>query len=151
MSDALRDTAILLDALEVEIRRGRFRRERQPRRIEAWSRYGVVFATRVRPSSAALPERSRGSVTVVTPHAHTASRLLDRIDEAFAPLLGRQYGPDFFERIAEAVTEHLASCPPGEDTERSLLEVILREARDLCSEMADGDFPCRYLGEGDHR
>ncbi|MDB4285358.1 hypothetical protein N9903_00425 [bacterium] len=151
MSDTLRDTAVLLDAMEIEIRRGRFRSEKQPRRIVAWNRHGIAFVTRMRPSSASLPGFSRGPITVVTPHAHTAGWLLTRIDEAFAPLLGRQYSWDFFERIAEAVTEHLAFIPPGEDTAVNLLKVILREARDICSEMAEGDFPCLYLEEGDLR
>ena len=47
MTDALRDTAILLDALEVEMRRGRFRPEKQSRRNVAWPGPGSVFAARV--------------------------------------------------------------------------------------------------------
>lgn len=147
MIGTLRDTAVLLDALDVEIRRGKFRLAKQPRRIVAWSRHGIALVTRVRPSSASLPGISRGPITVVTPHAHSAAWLLTRIDEAFAPLLGRQYGWDFFERIAEAATEHLAFIPPGEDTAVNLLKVILREARDICSDMDGGSFPRLFLEE----
>lgn len=145
MKKTIRDTGILLDALEVELRRGRFHPAKKPRSIIGWKGPGVTFATRV-------PGRRRGSAVsgsrlVISSHAHAAGNLLGRIDEAFSPLLREHIKWDFFERIAEGVTEYTAFIPPGQDTEESFLRVILREARDILDEMEKGDFPSVHFDE----
>lgn len=146
MKGTIRDTRTLLDALEVELRRGHFHPLRTPRRIVGWEGPGVVFVTRL-----ARRRGGRGkngsSYTVVTPHAHAAGALMDRIDRAFHPLLGTDLRWDFHERIAEGITEYCAFIPPAQDSEESLLRVILREARDILKDMEDGHFPCVHFEE----
>ncbi len=146
MKDMLRDTRTLLDALEVELRRGRFHSPGRPRRLTGWEGPGVVFVTRI-PRRGQGRGNNGGSYTVVTPHAHAAGALLARIDQAFSPLLGAHLRWDFFERIAEGVTEYCAFIPPSQDSEDSLLRVILREARDILQDMEDGQFPSVHFDD----
>lgn len=150
MGSVIEDTRTLLEALRVEIRRGCFRSEKTPRRIVAWKGPGAAFMTRPKfTSHPALGPRGE-PVAVVTRHAHAADRLLQRIDGAFAPLLGTQLRWDFFERIGEAVIDYCAFVPTEMDTEENLLLVVLREACDVLDEMEGGDFPYVHIaGEGD--
>lgn len=139
MSNTLQDTRILLDAIEVAIRRDEFRAEKTSRRLVGWEGPGVIFSTKLRVSNKAAP---CNQLTVITPHAHTAGWLLDRIRSAFAPLIGGgeiQY--DFFERIAEAVNEYSAVIPLSDDSDINILKLILREARDILKDMETGEFP----------
>jgi hypothetical protein len=144
MSDTLKDTRILLDAIEVGIRRGEFRPEKTSRRVVGWEGPGVVFSTRLKVSAKAVPCHQ---LTVVTPHAHTAGWVLDRIKSAFAPLLGEHIQYDFFERIAEAVNEYSAVMPLADDSDINILKLILREARDILEDMETGEFP--HVPQGD--
>lgn len=148
MNGTIGDTRTLLDGLRVEIRRGHFRTDRAPRRIVAWKGPGAAFMTRAKftghPSFGLRGE----PVAVITPHAHAAARLLERLDGAFAPLLGVQLRWDFFERIGEAVIDYCAFVPSELDTEDNLLLVILREAGDLLGEMEKGEFPYVHSADG---
>jgi hypothetical protein len=138
MTDTLKDTRILLDAIEVGIRRGEYREKKIPRRIIGWEGPGAVFSTRLQVSADAAP---CNQITVVTPHAHTAGWLLDRIESAFSPLLGEDIKYDFFERIAEAVNEYSAVISLADDSDINILKLILREARDILGDMETGEFP----------
>jgi hypothetical protein len=138
MSDTLQDTRILLDAIEVAIRRDEFRAEKTSRRLVGWEGPGVIFSTKLRVSAKAAPCHQ---LTVITPHAHTAGWLLDRIRSAFAPLIAGEILYDFFERIAEAVNEYSAVIPLADDSEINILKLILREARDILEDMEIGEFP----------
>jgi len=142
-----RETAVLLDALGIEIGRGAFRRHKGKRRIVAWSGPGVHFATRLTLGGRSATGLQCGSTAVITPHAHAARWILERIDEAFEPLLGKQMRWDFFERIAGGVQDYLAFIPPDQDSDVNLLKVILRESRDILAEMDAGEFPSLYHGE----
>ena len=144
MSNALKDTRILLDAIEVGIRRGEYRTDKTSRRIVGWEGPGAVFCTRLRMSAKAAP---CNQLIVITPHAHTAGWLLERIGSAFAPLLGEQIQYDFFERIAEAVNEYSAVIPLADDSDINILRLILREARDILEDMETGEFP--YVPQND--
>jgi hypothetical protein len=144
MNNALKDTQILLDAIEVGIRRGEYRKEKTSRRIVGWEGPGAVFCTKLRVSADIVPCHQ---LKVITPHAHTAGWLLDRIGSAFAPLLGEDIKYDFFERIAEAVNEYSAVIPLADDSEINILKLILREARDIIEEMEAGEFP--YVPQDD--
>jgi hypothetical protein len=147
MMDALRDTGTLLDALEIEMRRRRYRSEKPPRRIVGWRGPGVLFVTRLTPVRA-LPGLSPHPVTIVTPHSHAAGWLLDRLDDAFSPLLGTQLRFDFFERLAEAAEAYTTIIAAAHDTDENLLKILLREARDILEEMTEGEFPY-VLQEGE--
>ena len=142
-----RETAMLLDALGIGIKRGAFRRNAGKRRIVAWSGHGVHFATRLTAGGSKAGEALCGSTVVVTPHAHAARWILEGIDEAFEPLLGEQMRWDFFERVAAGVQDYLSFIPPEQDSDVNLLKVILRESRDILTEMAAGEFPSLYHGE----
>jgi hypothetical protein len=145
--DALRDTGILLDALEIQMRRHAYRSVKPPRTIVAWRGPGVLFATRIT-SVKSLPGLSPHPVTVVTPHAHAAAWLLERLDYAFSPLLGTQLRFDFFERLVEAAEAYTSIIAPFHDTDENLLKILLREARDILEEMTEGEFPY-ILQEGE--
>ena len=138
MSNPLQDTRILLDAIEVGIRRGEYLRAKPSRRIVGWEGPGAVFSTRLRVSDQSVP---CNQVTVITPHAHTAGWLLDRIRNAFGPLLGGEIEYDFFERLAEAVNEYSAVISLADDSEINILKLILREASDILEDMETGEFP----------
>ncbi len=144
MEQRFRETAVLLDALGIEIGRGNFRRQKGNRRVVSWSGPGVHFATRLIMGSPSGSGPQCGSTAVITPHAHAARWILDRIDEAFEPLLGEQMRWDFFERIAGGVQDYLAFIPPDQDSDVNLLKVILRESRDILTDM---EFPSLYHGE----
>lgn len=144
MSNPLQDTRILLDAIEVGIRRGEYLREKPSRRIVGWEGPGAVFCTKLKVSADIIP---CNQVTVVTPHAHTAGWLLDRIRSAFGPLLSGEIQYDFFERLAEAVNEYSAVIPLADDSEMNILKLILREARDILEDMETGEFP--YVPQND--
>jgi hypothetical protein len=146
MSTTINDTRTLLDALWVEIKRESFRSQKQPRRIVGWKGPGAVFMTKVKMSGGPSLGLRGEPLSVITPHAHAAGWLLDRLDLAFAPLLGSQLRWDFFERIAEASIDYSAFIPPGLDTDVNLLRIILREARDLLEEMDEGEFPYVLTG-----
>jgi hypothetical protein len=146
MSNALQDTRILLEAIEVSIRRGEYRADKTPRRIVGWDGPGVVFSTRLKLPAKTVP---CNQLIVVTPHAHTAGWLLDRIRSAFSPLLGEHILYDFFERIAEAVNEYSAVIPLAEDSDINILRLILREARDILHDMERGEFP--YVPQQDDK
>ena len=141
MSERIIDTKILLDAFDVEMKRGAFHPEKTPRRLVGWNGPGVLFVTRIKTGKSEKPLASQEVVSVVTPHAHSAGMLLDRIRKAFSPLLGPHIENDFFERIAEAVLEYSAVVSLTGDTESNLLKVILREARDILEDMENGEFP----------
>lgn len=149
MKNTIDDTRLLLRALLVETERGHFQPARKPRTAVGWKGPGVTFATRLSgsrgPSFSLAPEPR----SVLTPHAHSAGMLLDRIRLAFTPLLGRHIQFDFFERLAEAADEYSAFIPPDQDTSESLLKVILREASDILEEMERGDFPSVHIEEGE--
>ncbi len=81
---------------------------------------------------------------MITPHAHEAAWLLRRVDEAFEPLFTDTIRHDFYERIADAVEEHLSFIPGNQNSAENLLKVILRECRDVLGEMEAGDFPSSY-------
>jgi len=147
MSGTIKDTRVLLDALWVEIKREAFRPQKQPRRIVGWKGPGAVFMTRLKVSEGPSLGLSGEPLSVITPHAHAAGWLLDRLDLAFAPLLGNQLRWDFFERIAEAAVDYSAFIPPGLDTDVNLLRIILREARDILEEMEEGEFPYALTGD----
>jgi hypothetical protein len=140
MMDALRDTGTLLDALEIEMRRRRYRSGKPHRRIIGWRGPGVLFATRITPARS-LPGLSPHPITIVTPHAHAAGWILDRLDDAFSPLLGTQLRFDFFERLAEAAEAYTTIIAAVHDTDENLLKILLREARDILEEMTEGEFP----------
>jgi len=140
MMDALGDTGTLLDALEIQMRRRRYRSAKPPRPIVGWKGPGVLFATRI-PPARSFPGLSPHPVTVVTPHAHAAGWLLDRLDDAFSPLLGTQLRFDFFERLAEAAEAYMTIIAAAHDTDENLLKILLREARDILEEMTEGEFP----------
>jgi hypothetical protein len=138
--DVLRDTGILLDALEIQMRRHAYRSVKPPRTIVAWIGPGVLFATRIT-SVKSLPGLAPHSATIVTPHAHAAAWLLERLDDAFSPLLGTQLRFDFFERLAEAAEAYATIIASAHDTDENLLKILLREARDILEEMTEGEFP----------
>ena len=141
MSETVKDTRILLDALWVEIKRESFRTPKQPRRILGWTGPGAAFMTKLKLSAEPYLGLGGEPLSVVTPHAHAPAWLLDRLDAAFAPLLGSRLMGEFFERIAEACIDYCAFVPAGLDTDGNLLRIILREARDLLDEMEEGEFP----------
>jgi hypothetical protein len=149
MKTTIDDTRLLLQGLLVEIERGHFQPAKKSRSAVGWKGPGVTFATRISvgrgPSFSLGPEPR----SVLTPHAHSAGMLLDRIREAFRPLLGSHIQFDFFERIAEAADEYSAFIPADQDTAESLLKVILREARDILDEMERGDFPSIHSEENE--
>jgi hypothetical protein len=141
MSKTIKDTRILLDALRVEIRRKHFESARPSRRIVAWKGPGAAFMTKHKFTTQATFGLRGEPIAVVTPHAHAAAWLLERLDIAFAPLLGNQLRWDFFERIGEAVNDCGAFIPTVTDSAVDLLLLVLREAIDILEEMEAGEFP----------
>jgi hypothetical protein len=141
MSKTIKDTRTLLDALRVEIQRKHFESARPSRRIVAWKGPGSAFMTKPKFTTQATFGLRGEPIAVITPHAHAAAWLLERLDLAFAPLLGNQLRWDFFERIGEAVNGCGAFIPIVTDSAVDLLLLVLREASDILEEMEAGEFP----------
>ena len=141
MSKTIKDTSLLLGALRVEIQRKYFESVRPSRRIVAWKGPGAAFMTKPKFTTQATFGLRGEPIAVVTPHAHAAAWLLERLDLAFAPLLGNQLRWDFFERIGEAVIDCEAFVPSVTNSAVDLLLLVLREASDILEEMEAGEFP----------
>lgn len=148
MSETIKDTRVLLDALRVEIRRKHFESAKPSRRIVAWKGPGAAFMTKLKFTANASFGMRGEPIAVTTPYAHAAAWLLERLDIAFAPLLGNQLRWDFFERIGEAVIECEAVVPNATDSAVNLLLLILQEAMDILDEMEEGEFP--YVHSADN-
>ena len=141
MSEIIKDTRVLLEALRVEIRRKHFMSARPSRRIVAWEGPGAAFMTKPKFSTQTTFGMRGKPIAVITPHAHAAAWLLEKLDLAFAPLLGNQLRWDFFERIGESVIDCGAFVPTATDSAGNLLLLILREAIEILEEMEEGEFP----------
>jgi hypothetical protein len=125
-----------LDALEVEVLSGRYRREVRPR--DGWEGADVVVCREAGPerlawagarpavvSFQADPPRRR---LVVTPHAAELGWLLGRLRESFAPRLDPGSKYDFFGALADSALAHGGRSGEG-DAAEGLLLCILRRAR----------------------
>jgi len=141
MVDKLNDAQIAIDALAGEVKRGRFGQERTPRPTIGWQRAGVLFVTEVPSPDESSDGQRTTPLTVLTPHAHGAGWLLDRLYEVFRPLLDECIERDLYERLAEAALEYCGYVDQGDSTAINLLKIILSEAEDILQEMRDGEFP----------
>ena len=147
MKKTIAETRLLLQGLLVETERGHFQPARKSRSAVGWKGPGVTFATRISAGKGPTFSLGPSSRSVLTPHAHSAGMLLERIGQAFRPLLGTHITFDFFERLAEAAEEYSAFIPADQDTAEAFLKVILREANDILDEMERGDFPSVHFEE----
>jgi hypothetical protein len=137
----LNHVQIVLDTLANEVGRGSFRQKHRPRLTIGWQRVGVLFTTEVLSPEGKTDEQRTTPLTVLTPHAHEAGWLLDRLYEAFRPLLDICIERDLYERLAEAALDYCGYVDPGDSTDINLLKIILSEAEDILQEMRDGEFP----------
>ena len=141
MDERLHRTQIMIETLAGEVDRGSFRQEPRLRRAIGWQRDGILFATEVSHNGEDTDGQRAIPLTILTPHAHEAGWLLDKLHEAFRPLLDRCIESDFFERIAEAALEYCGYVELEDSTDINLLKILLAEAGDVLEEMREGEFP----------
>jgi hypothetical protein len=146
MDERLHRTQIMIETLAGEVSRGSFRQGPRPQGAIGWQRDGILFATEASDNGDNPDGRRAIPLTILTPHAHEAGWLLDKLHEAFQPLLDRCIERDFYERIAEAALEYCGYVDLEDSTDINLLKILLAEAGDVLEEMLEGEFP--YTSNG---
>ena len=131
-----RDTRILLDAIAVGIRRREFRRRRRADTIQGWGGADVVFATEMpdysgRTFDGFYPEPT----TVVTPYAHEAGWLINRLKQTFRSFIHGGNKCDFYGALAEAAIRYQKGLRSGEESAEGLLSAVLEEARNILTKI----------------
>ena len=73
--------------------------------------------------------------TVVTPHAHEAGWLINRLKRAFRPFIhgGNKY--DFYGALAKAAHRDQEGLRSGKESAEGLLSAVLEEARNILTEI----------------
>jgi len=77
--------------------------------------------------------------TVITPNSHSLSWLIDRLKDAFTPLIDHQTKYEFYGRLANAALLYQARCNKNE-VKKDLLFAVLQQAYEILDEMKKGTF-----------
>jgi len=115
---------------------------------DGWGGAGIGFSTI--PISSKYQSFYSDHRIVVTPHAHAAGWLLDKLCAIFTEeqLIDCCSKIEFFGRLANAAFRYQKSIYGESETAKGLLMSILKEAKTIITEMRQGQFECLPVAAG---